>query len=396
MKILQLTLRIPYPLNDGGAQAMYHMGAQLEAAGHEVTLAALNTRKHYQDPSVLHQVAAVYIAEVDTTPRPWAALWNLLFSRQPYNIQRFDQPAFHDLLRNLLQRESFDLIQLEGVYLAVYLPTLRKYSRAPVVLRAHNVEYRIWERMAGAEHNLLRRTYFRHLARRGRRFEAQMLPRFDGIAAITPEDARQLSQLAPGVPVQPVPSGYTPPPSLSETEPALHSLCFLGSLEWMPNVQGLEWFLDHVWGQVLKAHPHAQLHIAGKNPPQKVLYWNFPNVKIHGQVPDAAEFLQRYQVVINPLLSGSGIRVKILEAMGLGKAVVCTSIAKEGILLTSGMHALVADTPEAFAQAVVQLLEQPDRCQLLGAQAQAFTIQNYSWPGIIAQMEALYARLSRA
>jgi glycosyltransferase involved in cell wall biosynthesis len=371
---------------------MYHMAEELQRAGHEVTLAALNTRKHRQDPALLQHVATVHAAEVDTTPRPLPALHNLLFGKLPYNIVRFDQPAFHQLLARLLRQEAFDLIQLEGVYLACYLHTLRQHSQAPIVLRAHNVEYRIWERLAEAERNPLKRYYYRHLAGRGRTFEAQMLPRFDGIAAITPEDARQLAQLAPQVPVHSVPSGYTPPPLPPHPSPRVpHSLCFLGSLEWLPNVQGLEWFLQFVWPQVLRLHPRAQLHIAGKNPPRKVLAWTYPNVTIHGQVPHAAEFVLRHQVVINPLLSGSGIRVKILEAMGLGLPVVCTSIAREGIQLDHGTHALVADTPDAFAQAIVSLLQDPDFGQRLGQAARERILHAYSWPHIIAQMHRLYA-----
>ncbi|MFW5659387.1 MAG: glycosyltransferase, partial [Bacteroidota bacterium] len=180
MRILQLALRIPYPLRDGGAIAIYNNTKYLSAAGHEVTLLALNTTKHHQDPSVMAEHARVITTDIDTTPRAVPALKNLLFGRLPYNVERFDVPEHHERLAKLLQAEQFDVILFERVYLGVYLETIRKYSDAPVILRAHNVEYEIWQRLASNESNLAKRLLYKQLALRGEAFERSVLPRFDG------------------------------------------------------------------------------------------------------------------------------------------------------------------------------------------------------------------------
>jgi len=389
-----LTPRLPYPPNDGGAMAMYHMAKTLHERGHQLTLAALNTSKHWQDPGAMRTLAEVHTTDVDTRVRPLAALRSLLFGKIAYNIERFDHPQHHLLLASLVRQRQFDLIQVEGTYLALYVDTIRQYTDAPIILRAHNVEYQIWQRMANSEKNPFKRWYYRHLAKRGLAFEKQYLPKFDGIVGITQQDADSFGQLGYQGALQAIPAGVaagTQPELESHMHP--HSLAFIGSLDWLPNVQGLEWFITKVWPLVQKHSPHLSFHVAGKNPTARVLNWNYPGLKMHGQVPDAQAFLSRYSVIVCPLLSGSGLRIKLLEAMAKGKAIVATQVAAEGLEIEPGTHMIVTDDPAAFARAVCTLLEDAGARESMGKAAQARMEARYSWQVIAERFEAFYQLL---
>lgn len=396
MKILLLTLRVPYPLTDGGAIAMYRLMEALHRAGHELHILALNTRKHHQDPAVLERFGKVSTTQLDTTPSAPAAVSNLLFSRLPYNIARFLSEEHALRLQKILETEQFDVIQLEGVYLGLYLPLIRANTKAPILLRAHNVEYEIWAEMARTEKHAFKKLYYRHLAKRGRRFERATVPEFDGVAAISPLDAEAFRKMGFKGELRDIPSGV-PLADLSKPQDAKEELpsglASLGSLEWRPNVQGLRWFLDEVWPLVQEAHPRASFHIAGKNPPPEVLEWKVPGVTIQGPVPDAAAFLRRFPLTVVPLLSGSGIRIKILEAMGLERAVVTTTRGAKGLRITPEEHFLLADTPAEFAQSIGYLLANPDFRAKMAKRARQHVEASYSWPSVVAAFEELYNAL---
>ena len=393
MKILVLTLRIPYPLDDGGAIAMYRALENLSRAGHEVTLAALNTRKHREDPGVMNGVVSrVVAADVDTTPNPLKALYSLLFSQLPYNVSRFYSGKFEAELTELLEQEDFDVVQMEGIYLAMYLPVVRRLADAPALLRAHNVEYKIWRSYAQAETSPLKRWYFRQLAKKGERFERRKLKKFHGVIALTEEDGVDFRKLGYEGPLEAIPVGINCPESTPPPEENL-ALAFLGSLEWLPNIQGLRWFLEKVWPDVLKAVPECVFHIAGKNPPESLAKWKYPNTVIHGPVPDAGVYLAKYPVVVVPLLSGSGVRVKILEAFAHRRCVVTTPRGISGIRAENGVHLAVADKPADFAAECVRLLNNPEERKNLACAARSLVEEAYSWRALTERMTEFYARL---
>ncbi|MCS7073339.1 MAG: glycosyltransferase family 4 protein, partial [Bacteroidia bacterium] len=355
MKILQITSRIPYPLTDGGALAMYHVTRCLTEYGHTVILAALNTSRHYQNPAVLQNIAKVYDCPINTDIQLWKALYSFFTETIPYNILRFRSQSFANLLTNILSTESPDIIQLEGVYLGLYVDEIRKHSRAPILLRAHNVEYEIWERLATAEKNPLKAFYLRHLAGKGRLFEQQIIQTFDGIIAITERDELQFRNLGFQGKSTVIPAGVDwNAYQLHSVDKKPNSVCFLGSLEWMPNQQGLLWFLEYVWEQIRNAIPEATFWVAGKNPPKQIQDWNQPGVCVLGQVPSAPEFLARHQIMVVPLLAGGGMRLKIIEGMASGLAIVSTEVGAEGVTVESIQ---LANSPSQFAEFVIKLLQ---------------------------------------
>jgi polysaccharide biosynthesis protein PslH len=368
MKVLQLSLRVPWPLTDGGAQATYGLSKMLKEQEVDLTLFALNTRKHFiaeSELGELRKLARFITTEIDTTPKLLHALWAFAAGK-PYNIQRFFNRQHADSLKQLLEKESFDIVELEGVYLAQYIPTIRKANPLlPIVLRAHNVEFDIWQGMATVERNPLKRMYYWQLAASGMRYEIAAIQDVDAILAITPKDAERFKSLGFKGPIHWLPAawqGDVLPPLTGSMPP---KVAFLGSLEWLPNVQGLEWFLTHVWPKVLSSVPEAHFTIAGRNPSPSVLSWSYPNVEVVGLVDDPKQYLADKTVVVVPLLSGSGMRLKVLEALALGKAVVSTKLGAEGIYPLP--HAeneqnplLLADSPEDFAVALIRLLSDSD------------------------------------
>jgi glycosyltransferase involved in cell wall biosynthesis len=390
LSILQITNRIPWPLNDGGNIATYNVTRFLHRKGHRIVLASLNTQKHYQQPSVLREVSEVRAVDIDTSIT-LGGLIGGLFSRQPYNVERFRSDEFAALLKELLQKEKFDIVQLEGSYLSIYLPVIREHSNSPVLLRSHNVEFRIWERLAANTGNPLKRFYLQNLARKIRRFELHWLPQYDGIIPIADQDEDFYRESGFKGHLRTI-NGGVDLATFSPSRPLAFAptICFLGSLEWKPNVQGLHWFLQKVWPQVVDLHPEAELHVAGKNPPAALSRLSAPGLKFHGMVPDAAEFLDSCHIFIVPLLSGGGMRLKIVEAMANGKCILSTRVGAEGIACTHEKDIFLSDDPDEWARILRELLTSRQRSVQVAKNGMQLAKEKYSWEAIIAQFEAFY------
>ena len=337
---------------------MYDVAAGLARAGHRVTVLALNTPKHEQPATVLNHLGAnvrLVTVAVDTRLSPVKALKNLLYSTLPYNVERFVSPAVEARLLELLEQEHFDVVQVEGTFVAWYVAVIKRLAPAlPVVLRAHNLEHTIWQQLAKNTRNPLKRWYLQTLARRLQEFEQQVLPRFDAVAAITEADQQRLRQLGCPEPVVFVPAGvdlirFRRDPAL---RPQPRTLCMIGSFDWLPNQEGLDWFLREVWPEARRQFPGLELHLAGKNLPARFAGLQVPGVTVHGFVESAAAFMQQYGLMLVPLLSGGGMRIKIVEGMALGRCILSTPLGAEGIHVKSGFDIVLADSA---AEWLVQL-----------------------------------------
>jgi glycosyltransferase involved in cell wall biosynthesis len=382
MKALILCPRIPFPPDDGGSIAMVQLQKGLQEAGVRTDVLAFNTTKHYISPS---SIDADYSAEtrletvdLDNRVKPIPALIQLL-KGESYHISRFDSPQFHHALQRKLKEEQVDFVLLESLSMAPYLPCIRAHSSSPVVLRAHNVEHQIWHKLAQKSLNPVRKAYLNILSRQLREFECRILNAVDGIAAIAEPDASLFLQLAPQTPVCVIPTGLKVPPHPIETG---HSefpvVAHLGAMNWMPNLEGIEWFLAKVWPKVLDKNQSITLRLAGKHMPEKLLGMNKPGFEIRGFVDDASAFLGQADILVVPLLSGSGMRIKIAEGMALGKAIVTTRQGCEGIDAKNGREILLADSPEDFATCILQLAEDQTLRRELGSSAQQFANEHFS------------------
>jgi glycosyltransferase involved in cell wall biosynthesis len=339
---------------------MYETARGLAEAGHRVTILAANTPKHHQPTDALAHLGPnvrLVTVDVDTELSPVKALKNLLFGQLPYNVERFISPQLAKAMLGLLLANEFDVVQFEGTFVAWY--NTWEYQEiigdTLTVLRAHNIEYTIWEMLAAREQNIMKRWYLKHLAWRLKRFEQDYLPRFDGIAAITEQDADRLRQIGCRAPIAFIPASYDLgrlPAATASPQP--RTLFSIGSLNWLPNLEGLAWFLKEVWPQAHAELPELELHIAGSHPPADLTSRppGQDKVFVHGFVASAPTFMQQYELMLVPLLSGGGMRVKVVEGLALGKAVLSTSLGAEGIAAHDGENILLRDGAAAWLQAL--------------------------------------------
>ncbi|HMO41066.1 MAG TPA: glycosyltransferase family 4 protein [Saprospiraceae bacterium] len=398
MKVLQLCKKFPYPLRDGESIAVNSLSKPFQELGCEVTLLAMNTAKHYCDvhqlPAHFNHYAAIHTVPVDNRLKLRDAFVNL-FCQKSYHITRFESDAFAQKLLQLLQATQFDIIQLETVYLAPYIPLIRRHTDALIAMRAHNVEHEIWERITENTWFWPKKWYLRHLTEKLRRYEIAQLANYDLLVAISERDlsvCRRLGYQGAAV-VTPIginSNDYQPQRRISED---IASIGFIGSLDWMPNQEGLQWFLDKVWPHLHRRFPTLTFHIAGRNTPAWIERLQVPKVIVHGEVPDAAAFINQHPVMVTPLLSGSGMRVKILESMALGRTVVTTSLGLEGIQARHRQEVLMADTPAAFVQAIIECCQNTHQTEQIGQRARAFVLETYDNREIALHLLQTYSRL---
>jgi len=382
MRVLQLCKKFPYPLKDGESVAIFHLSKALKDLGCSVTLLAMNTTKHPFDlrqlPDHFNHYESIHTVPVDNRIHIFQALANL-FSSDSYHISRYVSSDFERRLIQLLENQEFDWIQLETLYLAPYIPVIRKYSRAPVVMRSHNVEHEIWERLSQNRLPAWKRMYVKYLAGKLKAYEVGQLENYDLLLPITERDARHFQELGYKGEMLVLPIGldiqqYRGNPR-SYQQPL--SLAYIGSLDWIPNLEGIEWFLKDVWTFLSKRFPEMELHIAGRNTPAWLSKMRWRNVHVHGEVPDASAFINAHSVLVVPLLSGSGMRAKILEGMALGKVILSTSVGLEGIEAADRSEVLVADTPDQFINALEFCYQQNGALQEIGQRAQELVASRY-------------------
>ena len=316
--------------------------------GWEVQTLAMSTPKHLASPQAPSFQKSVF---VDTTPRPWPALKNLFFGRDPYHVVRFWSTAYQAALEEVLATFRPDLIQVESPYLTPYVAGLS----LPRTYRLHNVEYLIWSRVAREKPWPLRH-YFTIQARRIRRYEAQILHTYQGLIPISEKEAAFVREngyrgLVALLPYAIAIAEYDAPP-LRKENPLIG---FIGGLDWLPNLSGIEWFLERVWPEFARRYPQAELSIAGRNCPAYLHRYASPQVHILGEVPDSKAFLYAHDILIVPLFSGSGIRIKIIEGWATGRAILSTSVGAESLDYRSGHHLLIADDERHFLQALEAL-----------------------------------------
>ncbi len=383
MKILQLCKKFPLPLKDGESIAVTYLSRALNDLGCEVTLLAMNTSKHYIDLEKVRDISghykAIHTVDIDNAIKPVEALKNL-FTQDSYHVSRFRSDAFSDKLRELLNTEDFDIVQLETLYLAPYMEIIRENSDALLVMRSHNIEHEIWDRITSNTRFLPKKWYIKYLSKKLRKFELGVLNDYDFLVPISQRDLKKFRNLGYINGARTIPIGidfndYKPDMSSFEKAP---SVSFIGSLDWIPNYEGINWFLNEVWPGVHNQFPGLELHIAGRNTPPDLYRWSKSKVLIHGEVKDAREYINQHPMMIVPLLSGSGMRAKILEGMALGKVVITTSMGLEGIDATHRKEVLVADTPEEFLECFGLCLNDRDKMLEISQNAQSFVSEHFN------------------
>ena len=398
MKVLQLCNKPPYPPVDGGTMAMNSITQGLLLKGCDVKVLTIETDKH---PVQRERIPDEYLSQtalesvyVDLGVKPLPAAAAMLCG-ESYHVKRYISPDFARKLREILEREQFDIVHVESIFLTPFVPLIRKHSSAKVILRAHNVEHLIWRRVAQSCHNPLKRWYLKHLSLTLRAYELEHLNDYDGIVCITRNDADCFVQNGCRKPVVCIPFGIAPGevPSVY-VEP--DSLFHIGAMDWLPNLESIRWFLDEVWPVVHREVPRAKLYLAGRKMPERWMKTHIDGVSVVGEVPDAMYFIGSKKINVVPLLSGSGIRVKIIEAMSIGKTVITTTVGAQGIDYVDGENILIADTPEQFASQIRRCLNDEDFCSRVGEAAARLVAEQYDEEKLASRLLEFYnKRLER-
>jgi len=398
MKILQLCKKFPYPLKDGEAIAVTYLSKALRDLGCEMTLLSMNTTKHHTDleelPEDFNHYDEIICTELDNKIKPLDAFVNL-FSKESYHINRFICAEFNEELIKLLKRKSFDIIQLETLYLTPYIDTIKAHSDAHIVMRAHNVEHEIWDRISSNTTLMLKKWYLTYLSKKLRNYEINHLNRYDYLVALTDRDLNKFKRLGynNGASASPIGIEINNYPFVGTRIGKHLSICFIGSLDWMPNLEGLDWFLSTVWPAIQRKFPEVTFHIAGRNTPPHLKNLQMENVVVHGEVPNATDFINRHTLMVVPLFSGSGMRVKILEGMALGKVVLTTKLGKEGINAIDKDSILIADTTHEFIASIEYAIKNDHRLDQIGAAAKDFVRTHFDNKEIAHQLFNVYEDL---
>ncbi|MBR4391559.1 MAG: glycosyltransferase [Bacteroidales bacterium] len=396
MKILLLCNKSPYPALEGGPMAMNSIVTGLLDAGHQVKIMAVNSKKYNVNeediPESYRMKTSIELIDVDLRVRPFQAFKNL-FTNKSYHVERFISKEFTARLIEVLKHDNYDVVQLETLFMTPYIETIRTHSKALIVLRAHNVEHLIWERMAKGTRFFLKRAYINHLAKTLRNYELSIIDKVDGIAAITRKDAAFFRKYCATTTID-IPYGVYPeefhPNYEIDGEPRFYHI---GSMNWMPNEEGIHWFIDQCLEPVVAKTPNFVFHLAGRNMPEWLKSLKNPHVDVIGEVPDAKEFVANHDVAIVPLLSGSGIRIKIIESMALGKTVITTLVGAEGILYDEDVNLIIAENSAKMAEAIRRINENPDVAVEIGKAARKLVEEVYDNRKIIARLLLFYDQI---
>ncbi len=395
MKILFIGSRVPWPMHDGGAIATYQLLRGLHDAGNEVTFFTFNTRKHFAGQEILDKYFSfcrVITTPLNATPSALGAFKHLIKGLN-YNIERFNDADAIEKLKQLLAEETFDLIHFDGLYSTPLLPATDGIKTVKV-LRQHNAEFRIWEKLAAAEKGFVKKWYFSRLAKQLKKYESRILARFNAVVPITADDEALFKKLNDKPEYHVCEVGV----SVKEIDFNIEPMKFfhIGSMEWMPNRQGVSWLVNEVWPLVLEKLPEATLHLAGKGLKSDDELFEAEGVINHGEVESALDFMTNHGIMCIPLFSGGGIRVKLLEAMALGIPVVATPIASAGTIFLDGKELFIADKAEIFAERMILLSQNPDARKAMSNNGKMQVNIHYSAAPIVHQLNVFYQKLLSA
>jgi len=398
MKILWVKAGKLLPVDTGGKIRSYNIIRHL-ARQHEVTL--ISYYGGARDPSYEAAIAehlpgaqTIYTAAPEST---WAQsldyLWRLP-SSVPYAVRKFTHPDVRREVARRLNDGSSDVAVCDFLAASLNFP---ESAAVPVVLFQHNVETMLWRRMASTEKSPLRRLSYHVEAWKMSGYETRSLRRFQHVVAVSDHDRNAMLTLSSGCPITVVLTGvdteqYQVVPSAPGTPPLI---VFTGSMDWEPNIDAVKYFCREIWPKVLNIFPDARFQIVGRSPHASVQRLASASVEVTGTVPSVADYLRSATVVVVPLRIGGGTRLKIFEAMAMGKALVSTTIGAEGLNVTSGRNVLIADDARSFADSILQLLRDPKLRKMYEGEAAALAAR-YDWSQIARRFAEVLQEATRA
>ncbi len=438
MKLLFLTPQLPYPAHQGTTIRNFNIIRNL-APRHDITLLSFGTRAELDAAGPLRLLCR----RIEIVPYPIRSMlnraWTTVSSPLPDMALRLRSAAMHAKFNALFQTalekgDNFDVIQVEGIEMARYVLNSQARPGAPqsavagpngrpgnppFVFDDHNAEY------------VLQRTAFESDLGRPARwhaalyswiqwhklaaYEKEVCARASSIVACSTTDADALRQLfernpairspkslrdAAQTEILVIPNGvdtlhFCPSDDAGSGAGIEPGLVFTGKMDFRPNIDAMTWFCGDILPRIRAEFPRAALAVVGQKPAPRIsALGHLPGVRITGEVPDTRPYIAGAAVYVVPLRMGSGTRLKVLEAMAMGKAIVSTPRGVEGIAVVPDRDVVIADSPETFARAVVMLLRDPERRRALGAAARRAVETSYDWRQIVPSFEQVYGQVT--
>jgi polysaccharide biosynthesis protein PslH len=391
-----------------GAQARMHGLMTQLARRHDLT--AVMQFDNEFDAEECRNAMQAYCRDVVLVPRQYVGeglrkrllqLQSVVASTRSWERRLATLPEMKRALNRVLRARRFDLVNLEFSVLGEYdLRQAPLNERLPrLVVDSHNIDYELARQYARAGRSLAHRLYAGVNWRKLRREELGTYRDADGVYLCSGEDERRLLDVIPGARTAVIPNAadveyYQPRPT--DPPPDGRTVVFFGLLSYVPNVDGVIYFVEKIWPRVAKAHPEARFKIIGGKPPPSLQLLAGPRVELTGFVPDLRPHLAAAAAVVVPLRLGGGTRLKIVEAMAMGKAIVSTSLGAEGIEAIPGRDLLLEDQPEAFADAVNRLLGGPELAARIGQSVRSLAVERYSWSAAARALEGFYRGILEA
>ena len=369
----------------------YNTAKYLSKLGHHVTLLA-PVEKEKRVPEL--EKFCRWEPVEENTSTTVSGIVASLPRKNPYVISKYYTDKIQNRLEQILTEEEFDLVQIETLYPAKYGLEIKRRTNLPVILRQHNVESDLARDFYLKESNPLVKPYRYIRYKKIRRYEAEEIEAFDRSVMITREDEKRLNDINPEASTSVVPAGVdTSYFSPAASEPEANSLVFVGTMDWPPNVEGVLWFKKEILPLVKQVLPKIKLYVVGRYPSRGIRSMEDDNVIVTGYVDDVRDYMAQGQVFIAPLKSGSGMRIKILNAMAMKKPVISTSIGCEGINVTDEKNIAIADKPEEFAKAILHLLKNEKTRNKIAKAGLNLVRDNYCWETVTRELISEYRKI---
>jgi glycosyltransferase involved in cell wall biosynthesis len=388
-KILIISHKSPYTHVDGGVLAIRKVFEGLNNYGIDTELITLSTQKHPHKKELVPTEFENKINwfSINTEVKKWDAFTHLLANKS-YNLSRFYDISISKEIRKQIQTKNYDCIILESLFSAVYLTDIRKVFDKKIVLRSHNIEWKIWDRLANNSPSKLKTWYLKQLVKSLKKEEEAINNDVDAIFSISEKDKMEYAK-----------QHNTPVHLLSHTRAikarkgqlVSNRFFHLAAMDWLPNLEAVEWLVDNVWKEVQKQNPNVELVLAGKDMPKKYFDMKGLNITAFDYIENGDQFMQDNGILLVPLFSGSGIRIKIVDALSLSVPVISTNIGVEGIPVTENSEYILAQNKEQFVNAILQLTGQ--KANQIAQNALAFAKLNFDankvYANFVTQLENL-------
>ena len=390
MNILYISNKPIYPKIDGGCVAMHNFLSCLLETKVNIKHFSVSTLKHQFNidayPESIQNKITPEELFVDTRVNIKSAIKNI-FTNGSYNIKRFYSEDINNSLKEHLQNNIYDKIILETIFLTDYLKTFRNYSNAKIFVRSHNVEFKIWEKLASNEKKKLKKSYLSKLAKDLKKVEIKFLNNVDHILTLSKEDQEDLKKLKIQTEIDTIPVAISLPENVKNYEN--QNFFHIGAMNWKPNIEAVQILKNSIFPSIQKNIKNVSLTLAGSFMEKE----ENTNGLIHkGFIENINDFFSEEGILLSPILSGSGVRIKILESMASGTPVITTILGAEGISITSGKEILIAKNEKEFVEFAVHLSKSKEAREKIGQQARLFIAEQHNKENIIKQLSELLGK----